>query len=49
MISEEFIEWAECWVLDMIQLEMKAVNIRIAVGEGSYAVIVLRRKLYPED
>jgi hypothetical protein len=47
MISEQFIEWAECWILDMVQVEIKAINICIAVGKGSYAVIVLRRKINP--
>ena len=45
MINEQFVEWAKCCVLDMIQVEMKVVNICIAVGKGSYAVIVLCREL----
>ena len=49
MIGEQFVEWAECRVLDMIQLEVKAINICIAVGKGSYAIIVLRRESNPEE
>ena len=44
MISEQLVDGAECRVLNMVELKMEAIDIRIAVGKGSYAVIVLRRR-----
>ena len=43
MISEQLVDGAECRVVNMVQLEIDAIDVGIAVGKGSYAVIVLRR------
>lgn len=45
MVIEQLIKWAESWVLDMIQLEMKTMEICISIYKGGDAVIVLDRSL----
>ena len=41
MISKQLVDRAKCRIVNMVQLEIEAIDICIAVGKGSYAVIVL--------
>ena len=45
VVSEQLVKWAERWIMDMIQFEVQAVEIWIALCEGSDAVIVLCKSL----
>ena len=54
MIGEQIIDGAECRILDMTELEIKAVDIRITVRECGYSVMVLymdqkKKKANPEE
>ena len=42
MVCEQHVEWVKCWVLNMIQLEVKSIDICIAIGKGSDVVIILQ-------
>ena len=35
-----------CWVLNMIQLEIEAIDILISICKGSDLIIVLQRNIY---
>jgi hypothetical protein len=45
VVSEQLVKWTERWIMDMIQFEVQAVEIWIALCEGSDAVIVLCKSL----
>ena len=49
VICEQFVEWAKCRILDMVQLEIEAVYVRIAIGKCGNAVVILLRESNFED
>jgi hypothetical protein len=47
VVGEQLVERAERWILNMIQLETSAIDIRIAVSKCSNTVIVLAQRVKP--
>ena len=43
VVGKKIIKWVKRWILDMIQPKILAIDIRIAIGKGSDAIIVLQR------
>lgn len=41
MLVEEHIEGSDCWVMDVVQLQMKTIEVSISILQRGNAIVVL--------